>query len=206
MSLRQESARSRRCRNVSARTRSRRSRFSVELLEDRVVPAVFNVNSTADILKPPTGIVTLRSAIEQANQTPGGNIINLTVAGTYKTTLTGGNTENNATGDFDILPSGGNLTIVNTSGGAVVVDGNHQNRVFDINPAVTNTPFTVTLEGFTIENGLASPGDGPGASGGGIRDQGKASLTLTDMVITNNFATADGGGISMENVVSAPGR
>jgi hypothetical protein len=33
----------------------------------------------------------------------------------------------------------------------------------------------------------------------GIRDQGNQDLTLTNMVLSNNTATADGGGVSMEN-------
>jgi hypothetical protein len=44
-----------------------------------LAPAVFNVNNTADILNPAAGVITLRSAIEAANATPGGNTINLTV-------------------------------------------------------------------------------------------------------------------------------
>src|SRR5262249_6226183 len=157
------------------------------LLEDRIAPAVFNVNSTADIFNPPAGTVTLRSAIQQANNTPGGNIINLTVSGTYKITIPAAHNNDNATGDFDIFPGGGNLTIVNPSGGRVFVDGNHLDRVFDIidnSPLVTPTKFTVTLQGFTVENGIASPGDGPAGTGGGIRDQGPASLTLTLMTVT----------------------
>jgi hypothetical protein len=43
------------------------SRLRLEALEDRFAPAVFNVNSLADILSPPAGVVTLRSAIEAAN-------------------------------------------------------------------------------------------------------------------------------------------
>src|SRR5205823_4834373 len=118
---------------------------------------VINVNSTADILNPPAGVVTLRSAIEQANANPGSNTINLTVPGTYKITLSGAGEDNNATGDFDIRSSG-DLTIVNTSGGAVVVDGNQLDRVFDLNPNPSPhaDPFTVTLEGFTIQGGLTS--------------------------------------------------
>jgi len=198
----------RQARKIPARVRPRHTRFNLEHLEDRLAPATFNVNSLADILNPPAGVVTLRSAIEAANATPGGNTINLIVSGIYKITIPGANEDNNATGDFDILPTGGNLSIVNTSGGAVTVDGNHLDRVFDINPGfdpANPTPsFTVTMQGFTITNGNASPGDFAPGSGGGIRDQGNASLTLTNMVLTNNRATADGGGVSMENMASVP--
>src|SRR5262245_65172819 len=94
-------------------------RLQVELLEDRLAPAVYNVISTAD--GPATAALTmtapgvfnapsLRAAIQAANGNTGGNTINLTVAGTYKITLAGAGEDNNATGDFDILPSGGNLT------------------------------------------------------------------------------------------------
>ena len=62
----------------------------------------------------------------------------------------------------------------------------------------------MTLSDLTIENGLAQPGDGPAGSGGGIRDEGNTSLTLNSVVVTNNAASADGGGISMENVLSTP--
>jgi predicted outer membrane repeat protein len=189
----------------------RKSRFVMERLEDRVVLSTFNVNNTADILSPPVGVVTLRSAIEAANQTPGNNTINLTVAGTYKVTLAGAAEDNNATGDFDIIPNaaspmGSTLTINNTSGGKIVVDGNHLDRVFDINPNNVTAPAmsSVVLQGFTIQNGVAQPGDGAAGSGGGIRDQGNVSLTLNNMTVMNNSATADGGGIVMENTVSTP--
>jgi hypothetical protein len=196
----------RRGRRTADLTWSPRVRLHLEGLEIRLVPATFNVNSTADILSPPPGTITLRSAIQSANGTPGGNTINLTIAGTYKITLPGtpGETDN-AAGEFAILPAGGDLTIVNTSGGMATVDGNHLARVFDINPANSDDPATkilVTFQGFTIQNGIASPGDLAAGSGGGIRDQGNASLTLTNMVVTGNSATADGGGVSMEN---APG-
>src|SRR5262245_19954218 len=61
-------------------------------------PVVFNVNSTADILSPPAGVVTLRSAIVAANADPGASpvIINLTVAGTYSLTLDNATQENAA--------------------------------------------------------------------------------------------------------------
>jgi hypothetical protein len=209
--------------------RNRTGRPSLECLEDRFVPAVFNVNSLLDLsiaagVNPATGVingtdhtVTVRSAIEAANATPGSNTINLTLPGTYRIMIPPAQpddtpaTENNATGDFDIIPNpaspvGSTLTIRNTSGRPVFVSGNHLDRIFDINPNDVTAPagFTVVLTGFTIENGLVQPGDGALASGGGIRDQGNVSLTLTDMTVTNNIATADGGGIDMENAASTP--
>ncbi len=184
----------------------RRTKLGMELLEERWTPAVFNVNTLADGFNLGAGQLSLRQAIQMANATPGGNTINLTVAGTYGLTLLGPNMGNNQTGALAIMPSGGNLTIQNTSGGTVAVSGDGTDRVFDINPADTgtNAAFKVTMIGFTIENGFASPGDGPGGSGGGIRDQGNASLELDFMTVTDNLATADGGGISMENVTNVP--
>jgi predicted outer membrane repeat protein len=200
---------------VAGRSRQRRdhvrARLQVEGLEDRAVPAVFNVNSLADVLNPRPGVVTLRSAIQMANATPGSNVINLMVPGTYKITLAGAGEDNNATGDFDVIPNaasprGSTLTIRNVSGGRVTVDGNHLDRVFDINPANLTAPagFTVLMQGFAIVNGVAQPGDGAAGSGGGIRDVGNVSLTLTNMAVAGNRASADGGGVVMENAASTP--
>jgi hypothetical protein len=57
-----------------ALVRLRRWRPTLEVLEDRLAPAVITVNSTADTLSPPPGTVTLRSAIVQANSSPGSTI------------------------------------------------------------------------------------------------------------------------------------
>jgi hypothetical protein len=197
--------------------RRRPGRLGVEMLEDRWAPAVFSVLSTADNNNPvitaghagtaadPFLAPSLRSAITAANATPGGNTIELAVGGTYKTTLVGTQVESdNLAGEFAIQPTGGDLTIVNTSGLAVTVDGNHLNRVFDINPTPGNSAkVTVTFQDFTIQHGLAQPGDGPLGSGGGIRDQGNVSLTLNSVVVSGNAASADGGGISMENAIGS---
>ncbi|HWE37690.1 MAG TPA: choice-of-anchor Q domain-containing protein [Isosphaeraceae bacterium] len=184
----------------------RRTKLGMELLEERWTPAVFNVNTLADGFNLGPGRLSLRQAIQMANATPGGNTINLTVAGTYGLTLLGPGSGNDLTGALAILPSGGNLTIQNTSGGLAAVSGDGTDRVFDINPADTgtNAPFKVTLVGFAIENGVASPGDGAQGSGGGIRDQGNASLELDYVTVQDNTATADGGGIAMENVTNVP--
>jgi parallel beta-helix repeat protein/predicted outer membrane repeat protein len=207
--LQRSYGKSRSLRNANAGVRRLRNHLDLETLEDRLALSVFNVNSTADILCPPTGVVTLRSAIQMANQTPGDNTINLTVAGTYQITIPTTGADDNTTGEFAIIPNadspaGSTITIQNASGGKVIVDGNHIDRVFDINPddIVAPAPFTVVMQGFTIQNGIAQPGDAAQGSGGGIRDQGNVSLTLTNMTVTDNSATADGGGVSMENAAT----
>jgi predicted outer membrane repeat protein len=215
-------------RRTSAGFKRRRTCLRCDELESRVVPSVFIVNTLTD---PSIGagvnnangrigattLVSLRSAIEAANNTPGNNVIMLTRPGVYKIQQAGAGEDLNQTGDFDILPNfpaSGNakLTILNMSGGSVAVDGNHLDRVFDINPGVlassTGSTFTVVMTGFTIQNGAVSDPmnpDGANASGGGIRDQGNVNLTLTRMVVTNNRATADGAGIGMIDTPTSGG-
>ncbi len=195
-------------RPVKAPSRPRRARLDLEQLEGRLVPAVFNVNSLADVLNPGPGVVTLRSAIQAANATPGADTINLTLPGTYKITLAGSGEDANASGDFDILAAGGNLTIANASGGRVVIDGGGLDRVFDVNPtfnpAAPAAAFKVTLQGLVIQHGVAAPfGDGT-KGGGGIRDTGNASLELDNCVVADNAASGAGGGILMQNTVNTP--
>jgi predicted outer membrane repeat protein len=337
--------------------RPRSYRLAFDGLEGRIVPAVYTVNTLLDpsiaagvnnvtgAINGTSGVVSLRSAIQAADSTPGGNTINVAVSGTiHLTPGTPGETDNQA-GELVITNGGGNLSINNTSGGTLAVDAGLLSRVF-INPTQTFTatlnnaqqvpannstatgtatlvfnpdqstitvsstfkglaapptgahlhiapagqnavggqpvdangnpetnadgialdangnpiifplplpgtitgtlgpqtftvtpafvaqleagnvyenihdavfpageirsqftapaPFTVTMTGFTIQNGFAQPGAGPTGSGGGIRDQGNVSLTLTNMTLTNNTATADGGGVAMENQGSMP--
>jgi hypothetical protein len=217
---------SRPVRNAAA-AKMRRTSLRLEELEDRAVPTVFTVNTLSDIaftgigttgdtVNKATGainnthhLVTLRSAIEAANATAGGNTIKLVLPGSYRLTLAGTAGESdNLAGELAILPGGGNLTIVGT--GRQSIDAGHHFRVFDINPnddVTTADAFTVSFRKFRIIHGLASSAanpDGGGASGGGIRAQGIASLALTSMTLAGNSASADGGGIAMENTVSAP--
>jgi hypothetical protein len=224
-------------------------RLAVEILEDRRTPAIFTVNSLADLslaagvdlatgaINGTNHVVTLRSAIQAANQTPGGSTVDLALAGTYKITQAPTNTnvvgvlitnggsgytfppavffsfpnlpggtratgtaivsngavvgvtltnpgsgyttapsmelipntgsgatgtpivgeDDNLVGELAVLPTG-DLTIQNTSGANVVIDGGGLSRVFDINPNNTDDPathFTVTLSGLTIQSGRA---------------------------------------------------
>src|SRR4051812_48284189 len=89
----------------------------------------------------PGSLCTLRAAVQAANFLGGVNTINLGVAGTY--TLTSGEL---------LLTS--SITIVNTSGGTVVLSGNNTGRVFNING------FQVAISGVTIRDGTAQSGGG----------------------------------------------
>jgi len=100
----------------SKRPLSRPQRFqpALEFLEDRLAPAVFNVNTTADTVaanlntgQDNTGHVSLRAAVQAANHLGGTNSINLP-AGTYQFAIPGAGEDNAATGDLDVK---NNLTI-----------------------------------------------------------------------------------------------
>src|SRR6516162_9570637 len=73
---------------LGARIR-RRVSLRLECLDERIVPTVINVNSTADIATPPPGVITLREAIHElvAPLSGNGGCINLTVPGDYKLTM-----------------------------------------------------------------------------------------------------------------------
>jgi hypothetical protein len=175
--------------NRPAKSRARRSaRPSMELMEERCVPATIFVTSLADGVGDPALVTptaqgfnapTLRAAISFHNSNPTADTIDLMTPGLYQISrpnVGGVGEDQNQTGDFDILAAGGNLTIANTSGGPVTVSGGGLDRVFDINPNLNfsqNNPtpkFTVTLQDLTVTGGFAffpKFTDGNGAPGSG---------------------------------------
>jgi uncharacterized repeat protein (TIGR01451 family) len=159
-----------------------RPRLAVEALEERAAPAVFSVTSLADSNAPGSG--ALRAAITASNATAGPNEIDLLTPGTYKLTLVGTpNEADNSAGELSILNH--DVTLVNRSGGAVVIDAAGLNtRVLDIRN--TGPGLTVTLTGLTIQGGNAD-------TGGGIQLGYDSSLTLNNDIVQNNSANAGGG-------------
>jgi uncharacterized repeat protein (TIGR01451 family) len=158
-----------------------------------MAPAFFNVTSLADSNVPGSG--SLRRAITDSNNTPGPNQIHILVPGPYMLTLPG--VENNNTGgDLDILNN--KVDIDNQSGGTVVIDAGSlptPDRVLDI--AQAGNEIGVTITGVTIQGGNLSPG-GSNTNGGGIRVFGLSSLTLNNVIVQNNHAPVQGGGISTD--------
>jgi len=156
----------------------------LEYLEDRDVPATFNVTTTLDVADPADGKRSLREAITAANNLAGADVIVLP-AGVCKIALIGAGEDANATGDFDIT---GAVTIQGAGSGATVIDGQQLDRVFDV---LGSTPgsIKVILQGLTVRSAKVT-GDG-----GGVRF-GNADLVVRDAAVTGNRASAAGGGIS----------
>jgi hypothetical protein len=193
----------------------------VEPLEDRCVPATFLVNTLQDLnitgvnlttgVIPNTGgAITLRSAIAAVNSSPPGasNSITFTIVGDYHIALPPGSVPGtNNSGAFTILLNGNDLSIQNGTGGTVSLDGNNLDRVFDL--VATNNPSQFNLVdfiGFTVQNGFAHPGGTVAGSGGGIRVQGNVELDLIGVNLTDNYATANGGGIALVSPSGGTGR
>jgi hypothetical protein len=80
-----------------------------------------------------------------------------------------------------------NLTITGPGAGSLTISGNNSSRVF----YVSGDSTVVTISGVKIQNGI---GRGFPVYGGGIFNN-RATLTLTDSIVSNNNSQAYGGGI-----------
>jgi CSLREA domain-containing protein len=133
----------------------------------------------------PSGFCTLRAAVMEANALGGTATIDLAVAGTYALSIAGQDEDGGATGDLDI--NGVDLTIRNTSGGGIAIDGTPAagtpvppvDRLFDIGPIAA---AQVHLSLVTVQRGGVPDG------GGGIRVGVGSTLSLTDAAVTRSQA------------------
>jgi hypothetical protein len=175
----------------------------LEVLEDRLTPAVF----TPTVFTDGTAGGTLREAIINTNNDTGTatDTIQLS-AGTY--TLTIPNTANN----HDVSSTQGDLNITSTSHALVIqgttdangnptsiIDQTVTDRVLQVLNLNGGAAATVTLKNVVLEggnaqdNGLAGAVAGQSdALGGGIMNDG-GNLTLINVVVQNNKATAGAG-------------
>ncbi len=146
-------------------------------------PPPFHVDSTLDehdafpgdgqCVSTPSGLCTLRAAIEDVNAGSPRNVI--IPAGAFTLTL----------GDINITQS---QTITGEGAGQTAIDGNLAHRVFEIAHGAL-----VYIGGVTVRYGLGGASDiVPGhIHGGGIHNHG--DLILVDSAITGNIADTGGG-------------
>jgi hypothetical protein len=152
-----------------SRRPKRTCRPSLELLEDRCVPAMFAVNTLADL-----GAGSLREAITFANDEvlhPGADVITFAPGVTGILRLTGALPP--LTSNIDIQGPGANVLAVRRDTG-----GDYSILQIDSG--------TVAISGLTLTNGnLAND------AGGGIANGG--TLTLSNCTLSGNTAYAGGG-------------
>ena len=164
--------------------------FQLEILalEDRqMLSMVIDVSSAAD-----SGPGTLRAAVEAANAatTPVEIDFDLT-EGENSITLTSGRLELNNSA----VP----ITIDGPGAASLAIDGDHNDRVFQIDPNVT-----ASISGLTIRDGLATATySNPFPSGGGVLNEGTA--TLADVTLSGNDGGDHGGGLENTGNVTLTG-
>jgi hypothetical protein len=149
--------------------RRRRHFFRPQLtvLEDRVAPAAFAVNTFSDTNAKDltkgtdnTGHVSLRSAIQAADHLGLSNMISLP-AGTYDLMLGQLNIKNN-------------LTLTGMGASNTTINAQYTSRIFQI-----FSGFTVAISKVTMEDGLVQGAAGSLAPGGAIFDSGALALRTT---------------------------
>ncbi|HEX5034643.1 MAG TPA: choice-of-anchor Q domain-containing protein, partial [bacterium] len=177
--------------------------------------ATINVTETTDAFG--GNVCTLRNAIESINNGAdfggcvdsgtdgyGTNDTIALTAQTYVLSLGTTNEDDNADGDLDISTS---VNILGAGPDQTAVSGSEfpadeEDRVFHVIEPITEaggfTPsITVNIEGLTIRDG---DGTFNGAAGAGLAlEFSQAAVTLTDVVVTANECSCDGGGLYNNN-------
>lgn len=177
----------------------------------------YSPNITADVNDGACTVnhCSLREAIIAANENPGADTINLSVA-TYTLTLGSTGEDSSAFGDLDITDS---VTINGSGKFSTIISTafpQQGDRVFHIDPS--GAGITVNISGLTIQNANVTFFDGGGiynrgnlsvigvdlvnnrsVTGGGIFNRG--SLTLSNSSVRNNVS-GEGGGIQNDTTGS----
>lgn len=160
----------------NSQERNKLRRLLCESLEQRALMAVLAVTTTDD-----DGPGSLREAIATANTNEEFDSISFNLWGeseiqTPKTiALTSG--ELTITDELEIVGPGADI---------LTISGSNNSRIFNVQE-LSFFEFSVRMEGLTLTGGEAD-------NGGALRNE-FASVYLTDVVVTGNHATGDGGGI-----------
>jgi T5SS/PEP-CTERM-associated repeat protein/predicted outer membrane repeat protein len=135
------------------------------------------------------GDLSLREAVRLANASDGQRVRIVVPAGYYRLTIEGRGEDNAATGDLDIETAAGLLQIVGAGADTTTIDANGIDRAFHI---LGSSASVIELEAMTLRGGQ-SPGEPGVGIGGAIANHG--SLVVRNVVVTQNHADQEGGGI-----------
>ncbi len=175
--------------------------FGASLAE--AAPMTFTVNTVNDISDPsPDGICddgsgncSLREAVQEANANPGEDTVRFASCGSpvcvYLLSLGGVDEDDAATGDLDVNDD---LIVIGNGRGVTVVDGDAQDRVFELYTDPADPAIQVSLSGLTIRNGDATLG--ANRQGGGVSfgaDNTENIFIFDEIEIAGNLADEAGG-------------
>jgi CSLREA domain-containing protein len=162
-----------------------------------VTPFAYIVNTTADapdalpgdhVCATAAAACSLRAAVQEVDAVPSAAAqITLATTATYTLAVSGAGEDAAATGDLDITSP---LTIV---GNGATIDAAGLDRVLDLRSG------SLQVSSLIVRGGNVS-GDG-----GGLRLAGGTSLAPSGLVITNNTATASGGGVFTQTATNLLG-
>ncbi len=156
----------------------------------------FIVTSNADELDYSDDEVTLREAIQSANGSVGADIITFDPSA-----FSSPQTIDLLHGELDVSDG---LTIIGPGSNSLTIDAGGKSRVLRFRAAQGD----LVLSGMTITGGDVSQLDQPTAArGGGIlfAPLGSGQLSISDLNITGNTATFDGGGLMVVGEASVVG-
>ncbi len=172
----------------------------LSLLSLPAYSTTITVNGFTDALSNADGVCTIREAVLNANFNNGAwtncaagsghDVINLP-AGTITFSIAGTQEDAGLLGDLDVWDS----VTVNGNAGGTTIDVNGKERAFDFNPTTfpspgTGAPITAFVNDVYITNGFVFGGDG-----GGMQIQPNATVTATNVTISDCETNNDGGGV-----------
>ncbi|MGI9515401.1 MAG: right-handed parallel beta-helix repeat-containing protein [Pirellulaceae bacterium] len=163
--------------------------LALETLEPRRVLATLVVTTTADVIDPLDGDLSLREAIITANINGEDDVIELG-AGTHAIEMAGFGEDLALAGDFDILSDNDHsVTIRGTGSDMTFIDAAQLDRAFHL-----IGQSSLTLEDLTVENGDIQEREvWTGRRGGAIKSR-QSALTLNDVVVRDSTAGESGTG------------
>ena len=147
----------------------------------------------------PDGKISLREAIQAANNEPNGSVVNITLpAGNYAISIAGSDNTCVA-GELDVLVSAvAGTKTVNISGagaGSTIIIGLAGERIFDVHAASNPGSITFSLSGVTLTGGSPTS-----STGGAILAGRPGDVTnISNCIFSNNVSTNAGGALSVSS-------
>jgi predicted outer membrane repeat protein len=150
----------------------------IEPLEARIAPAVFIVTNLND-----SGAGSLRAALAAADTHGGKNTIDFHLPAPPT------HSENMITLTSGVLTSNGNITITGPGAGKLIINGNANSGIFNIDDGSASTDSPAIISGLTLINGK---------SGDGGAIYSSESLTLVNVTISGNTSTGIAGAVDAD--------